>query len=171
MKFFSFLLCVVLCLSFCVTSFAVELEGLKPIENLTPEIELEHPGEEVPASDLEQNAEVPQQEQPETAEPDPEPELEFNPDLGIDESELVGVSTFSMVSPITPEDTTGLKSVLLSVLGDYDPIVVEYEYRNNNNTGYSYLREVMPDYVWCASFLMLSLMVYCTFRIGGALIG
>ena len=38
--------------------------------------------------------------------------------------------TFSSVSPIQPSDTTGLKSALLGVLGSYDPVVVEYQYRN-----------------------------------------
>ena len=82
----------------------------------------------------------------------------------------VSVSLYS-VAPITPEDTSGLKAVLLSVIGDYDPVIVEYEYQNSNNQYVSYLREVLPDYPWFAGFLMLSLFVYCIFRLGGALIG
>lgn len=95
-----------------------------------------------------------------------EEETEINPDFDMP----VSVELYS-VSPITPEDTSGLKAVLLEVLGDYDPVIVEYEYRNSNNTTYNYLREVLPDYPWCASFIMLALFVYCIFRLGGALIG
>lgn len=94
---------------------------------------------------------------------------EVNPSVDIEDGTVTGISLMS-VSPITPEDTSGLKAVLLSVIGDYDPVIVEYEYQSSN--GYSnYLREVLPDYPWFAGFLMLSLFVYCLFRLGGALIG
>lgn len=73
------------------------------------------------------------------------------------------------VSPIKPSDTTGLKSALLGVLGNYDPVIVEYEY--SDRSGYtSYLREVQPDYVWLSSCALLALVIYCLFRLGGALI-
>lgn len=86
------------------------------------------------------------------------------------EWDITDIETFS-VSPVTPSDATGLKQVLLQFLGNYDPVIVEYKYQNPNNTYYSYLREVQPDYVWMASFLLLCLFVYCLFRLGGALIG
>lgn len=97
---------------------------------------------------------------------------EDNPSLGptVEEPVVTGVSIYS-VSPVTPSDTNGLKAVLLGLIGNYDAIVVEYEYRNPNNNYNSYLREIQPDYVWIASFCMLALVVYCVFRLGGALIG
>lgn len=95
-----------------------------------------------------------------------------NPSLGpaVEEPVVTGVSIYS-VSPVTPSDTNGLKAVLLGLIGNYDAIVVEYEYRNPNNNYNSYLREIQTDYVWIASFCMLALVVYCVFRLGGALIG
>lgn len=79
------------------------------------------------------------------------------------------ISVFS-VSPVEPSDTTGLKSALLGVLGNYDPVIVEYEYSDRN--GYrNFLREVQPDYVWLCSCALLALVIYCLFRLGGALIG
>ena len=73
------------------------------------------------------------------------------------------------VAPIKPSDTTGLKSALLGVLGNYDPVVIEYEY--NSGSGHtSYLREVQPDYVWICSFALLALVIFCLFRLGGALL-
>ena len=73
------------------------------------------------------------------------------------------------VSPIEPSDTTGLKSALLGVLGSYDPVIVEYQYSDRN--GYTnYLRDVQPDYVWLCSCALLALVIYCLFRLGGALI-
>lgn len=85
------------------------------------------------------------------------------------ENELVGVEVYSL-SPITPEDTEGFKSVLLEFIGDYDPVIVEYEYQNSNNNYSSYLREVQPDYVWLVSCGMVALFIYCLFRFGGALL-
>lgn len=77
--------------------------------------------------------------------------------------------TVTSVSPIEPSDTSGLKSALLGVLGSYDPVIVEYQYSGNN--GYTnYLREVQPDYVWLCSCALLALVIYCLFRLGGALI-
>lgn len=75
----------------------------------------------------------------------------------------------SSVSPVKPSDASGLKAALLGVLGNYDPVVVEYQYSSGN--GYTnYLREVQPDYVWICSFALLALVIFCLFRLGGALI-
>lgn len=73
------------------------------------------------------------------------------------------------VGPVTPSDTSGLKAAMLQVLGDYDPIIAEYQYTSSQ--GYvSYLREVQPDYCWIASAALLGLVIFCLFRLGGALI-
>ena len=73
------------------------------------------------------------------------------------------------VAPIKPDDATGLKAALLGVLGDYDPVIIEYQYSSGN--GYAnYLREVQPDYVWICSFALLALVIFCLFRLGGALL-
>lgn len=83
---------------------------------------------------------------------------------------LTDISLYS-VSPIESEDTSGLKQVLIGLIGSYDAIVVEYQYMNSNSSYYSYLREIQPDYVWIASFLLFALIIYCLFRLGGALLG
>lgn len=83
-------------------------------------------------------------------------------------SSLESVSVYS-VGPVGPSDTTGLKSVLLGLLGSYDPVIVEYAYNGGN--GYTnYLRQVQPDYVWLCSAALFALIVYCIFRLGGALL-
>ena len=92
---------------------------------------------------------------------------EINPSLS-DDITLVGINTYSL-NPITPSETTGLKSVLLSLIGDYDAVVVEYSYQNSN--GYmNYVREIQPDYVFLCSCGIFLVVIYCTFRIGGALL-
>ena len=73
------------------------------------------------------------------------------------------------VGSVKPTDTSGLKAALLGVLGNYDPVIVEYQYSSGN--GYNnYLREVQPDYVWICSFVLLALVIFCLFRLGGALL-
>ena len=73
------------------------------------------------------------------------------------------------VSPVKPSNATGLKAALLGVLGDYDPVIIEYQYSSGN--GYTnYLREVQPDYVWLCSCALLALVIFCLFRLGGALL-
>lgn len=75
----------------------------------------------------------------------------------------------SGLAPVTPSDTTGLKSVLLSFIGNYDPPVVQYEYTTSNNYK-QYVNEIQPDYVWICSFALIALFIYCLFKLGGALI-
>lgn len=82
---------------------------------------------------------------------------------------LVGVEVYSL-SPIEAQDATGLKAIMLELLGSYDAIVVEYEYQNQNNNYSSYLREVQPDYVWLCSAAVFLVLIYCVFRAGGALL-
>lgn len=93
---------------------------------------------------------------------------ETNP---LDTSDMVlqSVDVYS-VTPVTPQNTSGLKAVILGLIGNYDTVVTDYTYTNNN--GYvSHTIEVQPDYVFLCSFAMLFLIIYCLFRLGGALIG
>lgn len=77
--------------------------------------------------------------------------------------------SLASVSPITPSSTSGLKAALLGILGNYDPVIVEYQYSSGN--GYTnYLREIQPDYVWLCSAALLALVIYCLFKLGGGLL-
>lgn len=74
----------------------------------------------------------------------------------------------SVVSPVTPQNTSGLKSALISILGNYDPVIVEYQYQSSNGY-YSYLREIQPDYVWLCSCALLIIVIYCLFKFLGGI--
>lgn len=82
---------------------------------------------------------------------------------------LTDVAMLTGLSPVTPSDTSGLKAVLLSFIGDYDPPIVQFEYTTNNNYK-QYVNEIQPDYVWICSFALIALFIYCLFKLGGALI-
>lgn len=82
---------------------------------------------------------------------------------------LTGISRVS-VPPVTPSSSTGLKAELLTVLGNYDPVVVVYQY-NSSSSGYSsYATDIQPDYAWLASAVLLCLVIWCLFKLGGALL-
>lgn len=82
------------------------------------------------------------------------------------EPELISVT--QSVQRVSASDTTGLKSVLLSILGDYESVVTDYEYRNNNNTYYSHSISIERDWAWLCSCGIFAILLYCTFRtIGG----
>lgn len=74
------------------------------------------------------------------------------------------------LDPITSANTTGLKSVLLGIIGPYENIVTEYRYMNSNNQYYSYLREITPDYPWFGSLAVFRVLLFSVFRIGGNLL-
>lgn len=82
------------------------------------------------------------------------------------EPELVNVS--STLQKISAEDSSGFKAVMLSILGDYETVVTDYEYRNNNNTYYSHSITIERDWAWICSCGVFALLLYCTYRaIGG----
>lgn len=82
---------------------------------------------------------------------------------------LTDVITTTGLAPVTPSDTTGVKAVLLSFIGNYDPPITQYEYTTNN--GYKqYVNEIQPDYVWICSFALIALFIYCLFKLGGGLL-
>lgn len=97
------------------------------------------------------------------------PESVGSPDMVSEDVVLTGISRVS-VPPVTPSSTTGLKAALLTVLGNYDPVVVVYHY-NTSGSGYSsYATDIQPDYAWIASAALLCLVILCLFKLGGALI-
>ena len=84
------------------------------------------------------------------------------------EMTLSGIDLYYSDTPVTPSDANGFKSVLLSLLGNYDPVVVEYTYTNNNYTSKSI--DITPDYAWLASAAILLVLIFCVFRAGGAVL-
>lgn len=92
------------------------------------------------------------------------------------EPDLVQVTDLELVNAtqtrqtVTPSDTNGFKAVLLTIIGDYETVVTDYEYRNNNNTYMSHSIAIEQDYAWICSAAMLGLITYCTFRIIGGML-
>lgn len=82
------------------------------------------------------------------------------------EGEIVEVTL--KAAPVTPSTANGFHSVILSLLGNYEPVTVDYEYRSGNNTYYSHNITTAPDWSWICSAAIFGLVIFCTFRfIGG----
>lgn len=89
-------------------------------------------------------------------------------DTGEDLGEYVGTTVYSL-NPVGSGDATGLKSIMLALIGDWDSIIIEHEYASSN--GYTnYLREVQLDYPWLCSCAIFLVMIYCLFRLGGSIL-
>lgn len=82
------------------------------------------------------------------------------------EPELVSVT--SSQQRISASDTTGFKAVMLSILGDYETTITDYEYRTGSSNYTSHSINIERDWSWICSCGVFALLLYCTFRsIGG----
>lgn len=86
----------------------------------------------------------------------------------IDDYELVSKET--TLVKISPSDTSGLKAVMLTVLGDYETVITDYTYQSGSSQYYSHSISIERDWAWLASACMLGLMTFCTFRFIGGLL-
>lgn len=77
------------------------------------------------------------------------------------------VPLYSLDNGTTPINS-GLRSLMRSIIGNYSPVVVQYQYTNGSNT--AYLREILPDYEWMFNFGLFSLVLFCVFRMGGGIL-
>lgn len=75
--------------------------------------------------------------------------------------ECVGVEAYAL-PPV--ESSTGLKGVLLDILGPYDTVVTQFKYQQGNNSYYTYVNDISPDYPWIASALLFIVLLVSLFR-------
>lgn len=73
-------------------------------------------------------------------------------------------------SPVTPSNTSGFHNVIISLLGNYEPITVDYTYQsgtNYQNTSHSIT--TAPDWSWICSAAIFAIIIFCLFRLIGGL--
>lgn len=72
-------------------------------------------------------------------------------------------------TPNTPvTNSSGLKGIMLNLLGPYDPPITQLRYQSNTSTNYTYVNDIQPDYAWMCSAAIFAIVLYCVFRLGGA---
>ena len=98
------------------------------------------------------------------AETDDELTINYNPD---DVNVKAGTNNVSIMK-ISSSDTTGLHSLLLRLIGDYNPIVKDYTYTSSN--GYtSHSIDISPDWSWIMTAALFIIVIYCLFRFLGGI--
>lgn len=84
------------------------------------------------------------------------------------EPELISAETKSQ--KITAADATGLKAVMLSLIGDYETTVTDYTYQSGSSGYYTHSINIERDWSWICSCGVFAIVLYCTFKaIGGFL--
>lgn len=74
-------------------------------------------------------------------------------------------------SPNTPvTSASGLKGIMINLLGPYDPPITQLRYQSNTSTNYTYVNDIQPDYVWMCSCAIFAICLWSVFAMGGALI-
>lgn len=80
--------------------------------------------------------------------------------------ELESVNT--SLQRVSASDSTGLKSIMLSLIGDYDTVVTDYVYSNGSYQSHSI--SIERDWSWIMSCALFIVVLYCVFRcVGGIL--
>lgn len=69
---------------------------------------------------------------------------------------------------LTAANTTGFKSVMLGLIGDYETVVTDYTYQSGSYVSHSI--DITPDYSWIAACLTFVVVVFCVFRLIGGLL-
>lgn len=76
------------------------------------------------------------------------------------------MSTSVSTERISASDANGFKAVLLGLLGDYETVITDYEYRNaTGNVQHSI--DVSPDYSWICGCGVFAIVIWCFFRLVG----
>lgn len=63
---------------------------------------------------------------------------------------------------VSPSDANGLKSVVLSLIGDYETIVTDYTYSNGSYTQHSI--DVQYDMPWLISAALFAICIWSCFK-------
>lgn len=87
-----------------------------------------------------------------------------------EQEDLILVSEDTNILRVSASDANGFKAVILNLIGDYEPVVTDYEYRNNNNTYYSHSINIHEDWSWIASAAIFLVVLVCCFKLLGGLI-
>lgn len=96
--------------------------------------------------------------------------IQETPSAGV--VEILPASTETVLLRVSSSDTSGLHSVVLSLIGDYNPIATTTEYRYPSGTGYQtrYQVDVTPDWSWIMTCVLFIVVVWSLFRFLGGLV-
>lgn len=85
-----------------------------------------------------------------------------------------GTSVNYEVLRISASDTSGLHSIMLSLIGDYNPIVKDYTYTTTSYNGSvttNHSIDIQPDWSWIMTCALFIIVIYSVFRLFGLALG
>lgn len=88
----------------------------------------------------------------------------------IDDNDLTLVSVESSLKKVSSEDTNGLKSLLLEIIGDYDTVITDYTYQSGGSGYYSHSISIERDWAWIMTCALWIVITFCAFRIIGGIL-
>lgn len=98
--------------------------------------------------------------------------VESEPTIIIQQTTLedVGVAEIpaGTILRVSASDTSGLHSIVLGLIGDYNPIVTDHVYSQSGNYTSHHI-EVTPDWSWIASCFVFCIVLYSSFRLVGSI--
>lgn len=71
-------------------------------------------------------------------------------------------------TPVT--SSTGLKGIMIDLLGPYEPTITQLRYQAYNSSNYSYVNQIEKDWPWIISAGIFAIVLYSVFRLGGCLL-
>lgn len=85
---------------------------------------------------------------------------------------VITQTTNTEVLRVSASDTSGFHSVILGLIGDYNPIAVttSYQYPSGNTYQTRQQVDVEPDWSWIMSCALFIVIIYCLFRFLGSLV-
>lgn len=87
------------------------------------------------------------------------------------EDDMILTDVSTEVFRVSASDATGLKAVVLGVIGDYETVVTDYEYRSGSTSYVSHSIDIQPDYAWLCSCAIFLVCLYSMFRLYGLVFG
>lgn len=80
------------------------------------------------------------------------------------------VNETKTIQRVSSNDANGFKAVLLGLLGDYETVITDYEYRTGSSSYTSHSIQIERDWAWICSAAVLGLVLFCVFRLIGGLL-
>ena len=71
---------------------------------------------------------------------------------------------------LSADDTVGLKSVILSLIGPYETIITDYTYETSPSGIQYHSVSIERDISWIWSCIIFVVVIFCVFRIIGGLL-
>ena len=83
------------------------------------------------------------------------------PISGALEGELVDIQQTR--TTVSADDATGLKAIILGLIGNYETVTTDYTYQSSNGY-YSHSITTERDWAWICSLALFVVVIWCVFR-------